>query len=318
METKTFTYKEINYLSDGRQFVDAWRKAFARDLGEKIFDWLFGPGSNNHLYVAVCEEDNRIAGGYCLLKQEAIIDGETCTSYLCNNVFTVPEYRFYNIFVRLGRFALAENECKKTVAYGFPNHLALPGHKRVGWSVCESVSFFERIPSTVATNNDFLLQDISEKDLVNIEDLWRGNDVQSTFCIVKNKDYFKWRYYDRPQIGRRYLLKSVHKNNDLIGYMVLSHFLEKNKMHIIDIIAKTPDAYSFLILNACNLAHDLKASAINVWGTPILKPYLANHGFSSSEEETRLIVKDLSPLKDRNICDSMKSHNLVLGDNDVF
>jgi hypothetical protein len=316
---KIFTYKEIEYLRDGKKFVDAWRQAFGRDVDERLFDWLFGAGSNNHIYVALCEDDNnKIAGGYCLLKQEAIINNETYLAYLCNNVFTVPEYRAYNVFVRLGRFALTQKKGERSMALGFPNQLALAGHKRVGWSICEPINFFERIPSTVEINSNFSLQDISEKDLLKIEHLWRDNVVNSSFCIVKNKTYFKWRYFDRPQIGRRYLLKSLIKDNNLFGYMVLSHFFEKNKMHIIDIMARTPEAYSFLILNACNLAHDLKADAINVWGTPILMPFIMENGFSPDGEEMRLIVKDLSGIEDRSICGSMKLHNIVLGDNDVY
>jgi hypothetical protein len=316
---KNFTYKKIDYLKDGSQFVYAWRQAFDRKVDERLFDWLFGANSNNHLYVALCEEDNnKIAGGYCLLKQEAIINNEAYSAYLCNNVFTVPEYRAYNVFVRLGRFSLMQKKGERSVALGFPNQLALPGHKRVGWSICEPINFFERIPSTVEINSNFSLQDICEKDFLKIEALWRENHINSSFSIVKDKKYFKWRYFDRPKIGRRYLLKSLIKNNNLVGYIVLSHFFEKNKVHIIDIIATTTEEYSFLILNSCNIAHKLRANSINVWGTPTLTPFIIQHGFCTNGEKTRLIVKDLSETEDIDIFGSMQLHNIVLGDNDVF
>ena len=318
MVDKTFIYKELDYQKDGKLFVAAWQKAFDRIVDNKLFDWIFGVNSNNHIYVAICEEDNKIAGGYCLMQQEALINSESCISYLCNNVFTVPEYRIYNVFVRLGRFALEQKIGGRNVAIGFPNQQALPGHKRVGWTICEPIAFFERIPFKAEINSKFSLTDIRDEDFKEIEILWREKNRHSTFCIIKNNAFFKWRYYERPQLGRRYIFKCLFKSNKLVGYIILSHYFEKNIMHIIDIMASDPDAYTALILNACNLAHDIKADTINTWGSPILKPFLTNNGFSPSGEETRFIVKDLSITENRNIFESMKLHNIVLGDNDVF
>lgn len=312
-----FEYKEIDYHEQKTQFICAWVSAFNRDIDEATADWLFGENSNNRIFVAISANGD-IAGGYCLIKQRAVCNGKVITSYLCNNVFTNPQYRSFNIFVRLGRFALAQVKGEETIGLGFPNDLALPGHKRVGWHLCEPLPFFERSPSSAIFDPHHSFEDILADNFLELENFCRQPRTYSLFFTLKDTAYLRWRYLQRPQTQRRYFLKMLKRDNKMVGYAVLSHFFSKSRVHIIDIVCESTVDFAEMLLRISDMAFYLKVDLINIWGSPVIMPLLTKHNFNKSEERTHLIVKDLSPAQNMNIAQSIGRHHLVLGDNDVF
>jgi Acetyltransferase (GNAT) domain len=313
-----FHFTTLDFTTCREEFIQAWQAAFAREIDPRLFDWIFGPAAGNRIHLARDAENGRIAAGYCLLRQDAVLNGTPSTVLLCNNVFSAPDYRTHNLFVKLGRHALAESADKGDLALGFPNALSLPGHRRVGWTVCPSMVFHEREPAPAAGAIEARFRALTPADGAQVENLWRSRAVDPCFFIVKTASYFRWRYFDRPLFGRRYFIEGLFEGPDLVGYVVLSHFQANNRLHIVDIQARSECELVDCLHHAAARAAELAASLVNVWANPALGPALGRAGFRPGAEETSMIVKVTNPALRLDLATAVSHHHLVLGDNDVL
>ena len=320
-----FNLQEANFDSIRDELISSWQRSFCREITEEVFIWLFSGDSGNRIFIARSQATGKIAGGYCLLPQETIVHGNTMKTLLCNNVFTDPDFRTHNIFVKLGRFALEVVKSDAELAIGIPNEKALPGHRRVGWNICQPILFSEIKLSNIQyisniNNRIGEHRNIELKDLESISNLWMEVNKNSNFAIVKNKKYFKWRYLDKPKISRKYYSKIIYNNKDITGYLIISHYHPSNKMHIIDICAKSEEDFLKLINLSIELAIECEAECVNIWNSPAISLLLSKLGFSVTNEFSRLIIKPLTIAENKNqfFIENISNHALVLGDNDVF
>jgi hypothetical protein len=319
-----FNLYEANFNTIRDELISSWQRAFCREITEDVFIWLFSENSSNRIFIARSQATERIAGVYCLLPQETIVYGNKIKTLLCNNVFTDPDFRTYNIFVKLGRFALEVVKSDAELAIGIPNEKALPGHKRVGWNMCQQILFSEiKLSNTQYININNRIgenRNIELKDLESISNLWMEVNKNSNFAIVKDKKYLKWRYFDRPKISREYYRKIIYNNEDIRGYLIISHYYPINKMHIIDICAKSEEDFLKLINLSIELAIKCKAECVNIWNSPAISLLLSKVGFTVTNEFSRLIIKPLTISENKNqfFIQNIANHALVLGDNDVF
>ncbi|MBC2581441.1 GNAT family N-acetyltransferase [Clostridium sp. DJ247] len=296
------------------EWEDAWEDAFDRKLDSQFSSWIFN--SRNNMY-AIFEED-KIVAGYCLLNNKVVYNGNIVDGALCNNVFVRPSYQGLNLFVKLGRYALqkaAEQGIK--IAIGMPNKNAVPGHRRVGWTFLNQVYFLEK--SIVPCSSETILTD-------NIKVLNRDNyhmyedqlemfsmniSSQRTFSVLKDKNYFKWRYVERPSVN--YKIFTFIENDTVLGYVVYKFYEVSNRLHIVDIEAANEEVFYALL----KLTDSFKESfnLVNAWSSSIYHNYFLKAGFSLSTEYNNLIairpqVKEPVLLGDK--------VNIVLGDNEVF
>jgi hypothetical protein len=317
-----FVFYETCYEEVKEEFISAWCSSFDREIPVEIFNWLFGSSSRNRIFIARCQETKLIAGGYCLLPQKACIRGQMQLSFLCNNVFTVPQFRTFNIFVKLGRFALDRVSQDGSLAIGIPNKLALPGHKRVGWHMSEPIKFVEINSDAIElkNNTDIDIQDINTSELSLISQFYSSVMDRMLFSIVKDERYIRWRYFERPEISRTYYRKKILKKGKIVGYLILSYYHPGNKLHIIDLCTDSQDTLRYSLKFCNSLAKHLKANCINMWGSPYFLKSLPEDSFLVTNDLSNLIIKDLKQTKGVNssILNYFDDHSLVLGDNDVF
>ena len=123
---------------------------------------------------------------------------------LCNNVFVCPGHQGKHLFVKIGKAALADAQSNHygSIAYGIPNALALPGHKRVGWGVQSPIYFLEKQVSNTSTErlNRWDYGELERNDRRNIASCSRNSAKNRTFSIVKDEAFIKWRY--ESKLGR--------------------------------------------------------------------------------------------------------------------
>jgi hypothetical protein len=319
MEDK-FLFCEVRYEEIKDKFISAWCSAFERGIPVEIFDWLFGSESGNRIFIAQCKDTSSIAGGYCLLPQQITMAGKLEPSFLCNNVFTTPNFRTFNIFVKLGRFALKQVSQDGRLALGIPNKLAIPGHKRVGWHTLENIKFIELDIRTSNLDKDLDVQDIDTLDLHSIAKLSERCNRNSPFSVVKTQSYLNWRYFKRPEINRTYYRKKIFADGEIAGYIILSHYHPTNRLHIIDVCATSKSILAQLFELSRSLGRQIEATCVNTWASPYLLESLPDKIFFNTNESSNFIVKDLQATKNvsSEILDSLINHSLVLGDNDVF
>lgn len=309
----TYNFHALENKEEMEQFINAWEKSFLRQLPSTFYSWIF----NNHNLIYGVSEGNEIVGGYCLLKQRAYLHNDFVNIGLCNNVFVHPQHQGKNLFVRLGRYALTDAENKGIkLAIGIPNKNALPGHKRVGWTIFNDINFLEKEPNLfqnveptnwiVEINSDNFMSYAKQ-----IEDLSIKLSQSRSFSIIKDKQYFQWRYIERP--FSNYRIFGWVKEEKVYGYIVLKYYEPLKRIHIIDIEALNQDVFKDLL----SMIHAFKSPylLVNVWGTTYYRELFLDLGFRLSEEKSHLIA--IYPYKKETVF--LKNRlNIVLGDNDVF
>ena len=319
MESETvspevFSFGLVESGSERDSFIAAWEAGFARRLDRAVYEWIFN--DRNLLYV-VRNTARDVVAGYGMLTTDVVLERQRRIGALCNNVFVRPEYQAQNLFVKLGRFALAD--CEKrgvAVAVGMPNKNAVPGHKRVGWTFLDPISFLEK-PADIGVDSP-LHPKLIEVDASNvgrwlsrIETLSAALSSDRGFSVVKTATYFEWRYFKRP--GTTYRCFIYADGEDVRGFIVAKFYEPSLRLHIVDIEAAAPDVFDVLLRAALYCGQS--ARLVNVWGSTVYADrYMAN-GFRVSTESNNLIM--VFPYRKEPV--SLKGPvNLVLGDNDVF
>ena len=313
-----FEFCEIEYSKYKEEFLDAWKVAFSRKIDDSIFDWLFGGAFRNRIFVAFEKNGKKILAGYCLLELISNIKEVTVTCHLCNNVFTVPDFRHHDIFVNLGRFALSKISLESYFAFGIPNAVAIPGHKRVGWKVCEPLFFYGKKPKMEPISGNLSFQHLQPKDCKSLENISKINIAKGNIGIFKTSDFFYWRYFSRPKTDRNYYYIGLYENGVLLGYIIISHFFEKNFTHILDIGAYSPVSIDALLSYASIFSNEIGAIFLTTWASPSLLHNLSSEKFKEIGDQSNLILKCFDLKMEDKLFSLINKNGFVLGDNDVF
>lgn len=307
MKNRTFLLLPKQYRA---LFIDAWEDSFNRKLSPEIYDWIFN--DINKIYVFI--EDNKVIAGYCLYPLDAFVEGRSETALLCNNVFVRPDHQGRNLFVLLGKQALqhAEEENYGSVAFGIPNPLALPGHKRVGWKTYPQICFLEKIrgPSRIHSEVEWINKPLTEslKDAIEKCSIRASNGRD--FSIIKNKKFFTWRFDKKP--GVKYTYGLVRTDSDVLAYCVCKYYAQSKTLHFIDIDGYSPTAIESLIKSADALPDDFYKT--NVWDTTAHHYQFRSLGYETVNTKDNLIIKNI----EAGVNLSIKNINLVFADNDVY
>lgn len=304
-----YSYIRID-LSWRKTFISAWESAFDRRLSTDIYDWIFN--EYNLMYAAVC--DDKVAAGLCLYPMDAIVNSNFSRVGLANNGFVAPPYRGQNLFVTVSQFAL-RNAGKHgfSLAYGISNEQALPGHKKVGWSVLPTLQFLEsqRVEYISSNNVQWYEAPLSDNQRADIESCSRRSALHRQFSIIKTSELIRWRYELRPQVN--YIFGFNYQDNLLQAYCVCKYFPEKKYLHFIDIDGDSASAIMLLIEAAQSL--DLPFESLNIWSSTVHSKLFFEQGYHTTLAGRNFILIQPSELKSVDVIGEI---NLVLGDNDVF
>jgi len=292
-------------------FISAWETAYNRKLTSEVYEWIFD--YRNIIYAFV--HKGEIAAGYCLYPVSCIWQGQPATALLCNNVFVCPGHQGKHLFVKIGKAALndAHENSYGAIAYGVPNHLALPGHKKVGWGVQDKIGFLEKKARRVNKNqkNEWLLGQLQEADRFSLSECSKKASAEREFSVLKGRDFIRWRYESKP--GVKYWFGLVRKSSEVVAYCVCKFFKEKNALHIIDLDGTDKEAIFSLIEDVEAIPEDFEL--INIWSTTIHRNLLLCNGYRDSVYSDNFIAFDVSNLKPVHFGQNI---NFCLGDNDVY
>jgi hypothetical protein len=297
--------------SQRTRFIAAWENSFSRTLDSGIYNWIFD--GKNILYALVF--DGEISAGYCLYPLPCMINGQIKSALLCNNVFVSPQHQGKQLFVRIGKLSLtnaAENG-EGILAYGIPNKLALPGHKRVGWDVRTPIAFLESIrkSATSPLGANWTWNVLNEQMRSDIEKCSTLSAIGRDFSIIKTAQFVQWRYESKP--SAKYWFGFKYHMHQLLAYCVCKYFEEGHVLHFIDIDGVDENAVSQLIDESQSIPE--KFDKLNIWESSIHRQLFVNKGYQASDITNSLIFIDPSKLAPFDIGGNI---NIVLGDNDVF
>ncbi len=295
-------------------FVEGWEHAFNRPFEMRDYEWIFD--SRNLVYGAF--EQKVLCAGYCILRSQAVFHGQLVKSGLCNNVFVTPEYQGCHLFTKLGRYVLLEaGEQGIKILIGLPNENSLPGHRRVGWTIFPRNYYLEKKmeKEVLGETEDESIVPITPLDFP----LWKESfsefslkiSAGRSFSILKEADYFSWRYLERPSGDYRIFI--YQEETGVRGYVVYKYYQPFQRIHILDVEAENETIFLKLLKAAGTIKKPV--SLINVLSSTIYADYFNHAGFSKSTEYSNLIAYTpltKSPVSLGDTC------NLVIGDNEVF
>lgn len=296
-------YKEV--------FISAWEMAFSRKLNRKTYEWIF----NEKNIIYAIEISGEIAGGYCLYPLNSMVNGKFKKALLCNNVFVSPEHQGKQLFVKIGKMALVDAGQRGAcvLAYGIPNALALPGHKRVGWEVRESIKFLENSKQSAikVAGTNWIRYALSDKIRSDIQSCSLRASAGRGFSIIKTAEFVYWRYECKP--NSKYWFGLKYEKEMLVAYCVCKYFEEDEVLHFIDIDGTDNFAIERLIEEAQGIPGNF--NKLNIWGSSIHRGLFEGAGYQVSDQANNLIFINPSKLRPFNFEGEI---NIVLGDNDVF
>ncbi|MFB9866130.1 GNAT family N-acetyltransferase [Vreelandella sulfidaeris] len=292
-------------------FILSWEAAFKRELSREIYEWIFN--EENIKYSLVY--NGELVAGYCLYPLPCIWKGSRSIALLCNNVFVCPGHQGKQLFVKISKEALndASRNSVAKVAYGIPNSLALPGHKKVGWGVQYPVKFIEKkaISREGSPVNEWHYGTISDDVRRAFAACSEMSSKNRIFSIIKDEKFIKWRYESKP--GVNYWFGFSKKKGHVSAYCVCKFYREKKVLHVVDIDGTDEDSVRSLINDIEFLPEDF--DRINLWSSTIHKMLFISEGYSVSSENDNFIaihIDDLRPVFFESCV------NLCLGDNDVY
>lgn len=310
IEAEQLDFVELG-VSGRSKFIEAWESSFGRRLAPEVYEWIFG--DRNRLFAVMSKQE--VVAGYGLMPAEAVVSGEPARIALCNNVFVTPDYRSRMLFSKLGRHALqAMGRDGFALAYGMPNAEAVPGHRRVGWSM-EPLPFLARkridAPLPASSNVRWQEQAPSDAWLQALERCSRRSAVGRSLSMIKTEEFARWRYIQRP--GVNYRFGFVADGNELRAYAVAKIFEPRNHLHVIDIDGDDPAAVEALIASLDSVEESF--ADINLWAATAHRALFEANGYFPSTETSTLILIDPASLTGRT---KGAAANVVLADNDVF
>lgn len=292
-------------------FISSWEEAFGRSLDSSVYEWIFD--GRNIVYAARIKGE--VAAGYCLYPLSCMLNGEVGIALLCNNVFVNPRYQGRHLFVKLGKLALEDAGLngRGEIAFGIPNALALPGHKRVGWGIQEPIRFVEKITGPKEKNLAvWVFGELTQSQRADIEKCSRDASIGRAFSIIKTEDFVRWRYESKPGVQYWFGLR-YDDNGNLIAYCVCKFYELSSSLHFIDIDGVDKEAIALLVSEANNLPEDFER--LNVWSSTAHCKIFIDAGYYFVEKQDNLIFIEPGS---RNPVYFQENTNICLGDNDVY
>lgn len=305
----------------------AWRKFVAhREKTPEFVEWEYYSSPYGPVETWVADDDGKIVGQYSLLRYDCYYFGKIIRASLCFDVATHPDYRYQGMFTKLGFHSLKE-EGEDNVAFtiGFPwvGGIAIPGHMKVGWSKLGELGIYSKTDLTsheIQDANSILIRQIETFD-ERFDTLADTHKTDLPIMLRRSAAYLNWRYIQK--LGYTYYCFEILKSKQLVGYLVLKVYEDKNSktLHIIDyILPKNPAvcqaALDFVIAYA-NRASIQKVNLVINENHHFFK-FLEESNFTREERFFIPIVhRNNDTIEDEQLTD-IKNHYLTMGDNDIF
>ncbi len=321
-------WKIRDYLESDRVNFIAWRNLVdKRKIEEDFFNWQYYSNPFGPVDTWVADDDEKIVGQYTIQRQEYFYYGKKIIGSLAFDLATHPDYRYQGMFTKLGFYSLAEAGKKDicfTLGYPWVNGIAIPGHKKVGWTLLDKLKIYE---NNNLNNYKFeKVNDYSIRELKNFDDRFDVLALQHKkdcpIMLNRTGSYLNWRYFQKVGYSY-YCCEILDKSENLIGFFVLKIYEEENKktIHIIDfILPDSKEVYRKLLNFTFDFALKQNADKINLIINRKLGFYdfLKQNSFKGLARYFIPIVHVNNNSVDLNKMNDVNYYYFTMGDNDIF
>lgn len=321
-------WKIREYLeSDRQKFVD-WRNLIdKRVITVDFFKWQYYDNPFGPVDTWVADDGEKIVGQYTIQRQEYYYYGKKIMGSLAFDLATHPDYRYQGMFTKLGFHSL-EEAGKQNIAFtlGYPwvKGIAIPGHKKVGWTLLGELKIYEL--------NDLNAYELVEIDDFTIKEINQFDKKYDTLALEHKNDafimlnrtgaYLNWRYLHKK--GYEYsCFEILNMKRNLVGFFILKIYKDEQSkiLHVIDfILPKNKAAYQKVLNYTIKFALEQKANIITLIVNEKLKffKFLKSNGFKGQERHFIPIVHVNNNSVDINQMNNIHDYYFTMGDNDIF
>lgn len=297
--------------NDLKKFINSWEIVFSRKMDHAFYKWVFH--RNNNIYC--CYDNNDIVGGYCLMEQKSLINGEIFSTGLCNNVFIKGfKYLKSNLFKELTEYSLSNFSEKHSLAFGFPNKKSIKSHLRAGWDNPLDLKCMEinknKLPLPNLTTVNFFTKPVDEEVVIEISKRLQYQ-IDYSFKQIRDVDFLGWRYSSNPRYS--YFATLSSKNN---SFIIWKYFSERRRIHILDSSIEGSQDLTHLIQSLLIYTHQnsLQFSYIDLWVPPAQNDFFSKAGFEEFDKQP-VIINNLGNTHSKV---DFNSSYFSLSDNDVY
>ncbi len=250
-----FLYRNLT-ASDNDLIISVGRQTFGNQFckdPEDYFKWKYVnlPGGPARGLVALSGSD--VAGAYSVIPMRFLLNGRVTLGACSFDTMISPQYQRRGLFIKLAsELYRALGKDGFNLVYGFPNKNSFHGlTQHLGWKRINSYHTYiiltsvdkrfmgnnlKRLPhyavgkSLAAIHAAIVhicglsVRDVSaihvHKYDEELHNIWIKSDkTQWPYCLIRDGDFLKWRFFDNPEHEYHTLL-TVSKKHGPIGYAV--------------------------------------------------------------------------------------------------
>lgn len=248
-------------------------------------------------FIWIAEHNGKIIAHFAAVPYRLKVGDREITA--SHTIGALVEHRFQNRGVlKLVGDRLLEELVQHQIPYtwGFPNRRAYRFEKTaLGYE--DLIRFDEwHIPvqkiSTIPDDPGVQGIEVFHDDF---DRLWEACSADYEIAVVRNAEYLKWRFANRPDWDYYYF--GCYDENRLSGYVVLKLYREEDLLrgHIIDIFARRDDrkTLSRLIRRSMKffVRQEVDEITVWIWGSPVIEEIFTLDGFTRREIDRPLILR---------------------------
>jgi len=339
---------------DEAQIIDLYSLVFKMSENMNYWTWKYKENPVGFKIYVAEDKKGRIVGHYGLILAKIKIRNKLITGSQAVEAMTHPHYQHQGMFVKLGKEILREAGAEGIpLTYGFPNELAMPGHRKVGWiEVCNIPilikplnirnilrkyihhSFLLNVSSYLAgiflkifiKDRKMQVKGLSANHVSSFDeradDFWYKVADDYNLIQVRNREFLNWRYVKNPD--KQYNIFVAEKSGNLLGYIVLGEMVDDDRKGgvVVDILTYLDrgEISDCLISKAMEYfeAKDVDYVVCLMRKGNIYYKSLKRHGFITIPKRTRFIVHINSDNFSKSLSGSLDQWFFTWGDSDYM
>ena len=289
------------YLDD---IIKTWQIVFQKEINRSFWLWKYQQNPAGFRTILCIDENGKVIVHYGAMCCNINFFGQSCLALQLTDIFTHPKYRwaiggktglfvqtartFWQTYLKNAPFGpeldLHSIKSKASFVWGLPGkrHARL-GQKVIKYGVLPDAFYGELNKKSLKAISTLLWSvtkiSTDEDPPSQLAELWQQKGGKSkTFCIRKDFEYLKWRFYEKPRNEKDiqyhlYLLKRPWKS-EIKAWVVIGAFPNSSARIILDFFSLSTKDIKRLLIHIINENPNSRfkvwLSSNSLWISPLL------------------------------------------------
>ncbi len=286
MNTKE-TVVRMYQPGDEEGIIRLFNSIFPREMTLEEWRWKYLGRGNTKVYSSVAvHPEQGIVAHYGGVPHRMTYLGREVHGLAIGDVMVHPGFRHFKTFKKMAE--LVPDEAARDgfiLGYGFPSERAL--------RLPEKLGLYEKVEDIVEANRDITSRNNLPRflykffpldyDDARIGRLWDECKGEIGLAVIRDQDYFKWRYRDHPFQNYEFWGLRLRTSTRLTGLAVLKK--EQERILLMDFLCRRKHLPP-LIIKVENYTLSSGRKRLTVWIPPYLEKPFEEMGFSTGPAGT--------------------------------